>query len=94
VGFFSLWREGIETLVSKEGEIQDVRSEEMSRGKRPIDIGARRRRLLLRKKFIEATQSKDEGEFRAALTRDLGQMPGSREFEASMTAWRKYHGRA
>jgi len=80
--------------VSKEGEIQDVRSEEMSRGKRPIDIAARRRRLLLRKKFTEAVQGKNEEEFRAALSRDLGQKPGSPEFEASMKAWRENHGKA
>lgn len=79
--------------MSKDDEIQDVRSEEMRRGKKPIDIAARRRRILLRKKFMEAIPAKNEDKFREAITRDLGQTPGSREFEASMMAWRKYHGK-
>ena len=80
--------------MSKDDEIHEVRDEEQRRGKRPIDIAARRRRLLLRKKFLEALQSANEDQFREALIRDLGQTPGSSEFANSMRAWREYHRKA
>lgn len=79
--------------MSKDDEIQEVRGEEQRRSKRPIDIAARRRRLLLRKKFMDALQTANENQFREALIRDLDQTPGSPAFENSMRAWREYHGK-
>lgn len=79
--------------MSKDDEIREIHDEEQRRGKRPIDIAARRRRLILRKKFFDAIQLGDEDKFREALIRDLGQLPGSPEFESSMRAWRAYHGK-
>jgi hypothetical protein len=79
--------------MSKDDEIEGVRGEEQRRSKRPIDIAARRRRLLLRKKFMDALQSANEDLFRAALIRDLDQTPGSPEFENSIRAWREFHGK-
>lgn len=80
--------------MSKGDEIQEIRDEEQRRGKRPIDIAARRRRLILRKKLAEALRAGNEDRFREALIRDLGQTPESPEFERSMRAWRAYHGKA
>jgi hypothetical protein len=77
--------------MSKDDEIQEVRGEEQRRSKRPIDIAARRRRLILRKKLAEALRAGDEHQLRAILIRDLGQTPGSPEFENSIRAWRDYH---
>jgi hypothetical protein len=77
--------------MSKDDEIQEVRGEEQRRSKRPIDIAARRRRLILRKKLAEALRAGDEDQLRAILIRDLGQTPGSPEFESSIRAWRDYH---
>ncbi len=79
--------------MSKDDEIQEVRGEEQRRSKRPIDIAARRRRLLLRMKFMDALQTANENQFREAPIRDLDQTPGSPAFENSMRAWREYHGK-
>jgi hypothetical protein len=47
----------------KDPDIQDVMSEEKSRGKRRVDTGALRRRQDLLKKFREALNLRTEREF-------------------------------
>ncbi len=73
-------------------DIDEVRTEEERRGKRPIDLAEKKRKALLRRKFGEAIQSGNEDQFRQMLINDLGQLPGSPEYEASWRAWKAYHG--
>ena len=73
-------------------DIDEVRAEEERRGKRPTDIAEKKRKLLLRKKFREAIQSGNEEQFRQMLINDLGQLPGSPAYDASLRAWKAYHG--
>ena len=73
-------------------EIQDHIQEEKSRGKRPVNISAKRRRLLLLKKFREALLNNDVEQFKEAIIHDLGQLPGTPEYQNSLKIWNKYHG--
>jgi hypothetical protein len=73
-------------------EIQDHRKEEESRGKRPIDISARRRRFILLKKFKEALQENDVEAFKEAIIHDLGQLPGTPAYNQSLKTWYELHG--
>lgn len=78
--------------MSEGDDIQAVRSEEERRGKRPVDIAERRRKLLIRKKFREAIKSGNEEQFREMLIHDLGQIPGTPAYLRSLKAWKAYHG--
>ena len=75
-----------------EDEIDDVRKEEQSRGKRPVDISARKRRFALLRKFKEALESNDVELFKEALIHDLGQLPGTPEYNESLKIWHSRHG--
>jgi hypothetical protein len=80
--------------MSKDREIEDVRAQESQRGKkRPVNISALRRRMILQKKFKEALASDDESTFIEAIVNDLGQLPGSPEYENSLRIWRAFRGR-
>ena len=74
-------------------DIRQVRSQEERRGKRPIDIAAQKRKQALLRKFREALQSKDENTFREAIISELGQLPGTDEYESSMKIWREFRGK-
>ena len=75
-------------------EIQNVRKQEEQRGKKhPADISALRRRKILQKKFKEALESNDEAAFVQAIVNDLGQLPGSPEYEKSLKIWREFRAR-
>jgi hypothetical protein len=78
--------------MPEDDDIQVVRSEEERRGKRPVDIAAKRRALLIRKKFYEVLRSGNEQQFEEMLTHDLGQIPGSAAYIQSWKAWKSYHG--
>jgi hypothetical protein len=78
--------------MPKDDDIEDVRSEEERRGKRPVDIAEKSRAHLLRKKFHEAIRSGNEEQFRQMLIQDLGQLPGSPAYIDSLKAWKTYHG--
>lgn len=79
-------------MTSGEDEIREVRAEQERRGKRPIDLAAQKRRLALLKKFREALQGNDIERFKEAIIRDLGQQPGTPEYEKSMKIWNEFHG--
>jgi len=81
-------------MVSDKDDIQEVRSGDERRGKRPIDIAARRRRLILQRKFKEALGSHDVELFKEAIINDLGWMPGTPEYEKALTVWYAHHGRS
>jgi hypothetical protein len=72
-------------------DLKDVLAEEGSRGRRPVDIGERKRRLALRRKFNEIVENGDEEQFLHAIIHVLGQLPGSAEYRRSVKAWREYH---
>jgi hypothetical protein len=73
-------------------DIQDTRREEERRGKRPVDISAKKRRLMLLKKFKEALENNDIEAFKEAIINDLGQLPDSSEYRASLQIWHRFHG--
>jgi hypothetical protein len=74
-----------------EDQIEEVRKQAERQGKRPIDIAARRRSQLLKKKFVEALKSRNFDQFCKMLVNDLGQTPGSDEYLHSVQAWKLYH---
>ncbi len=78
--------------MSESDDIQAVRREEQQRGKRPIDVAARRRALLIRKKLDEALRAGNEQQFEEMLIHDLGQTPGTPAYIRSWKAWKEYHG--
>ena len=80
-------------MISESDEIADVRRQEEKRGKKPIDIAAKRRRQILERKFKEALESNDVEIFKEALVTDLGQVPGSEEYERSLRVWYSLRGR-
>jgi len=80
-------------MTSESDEIADVRRQEEKRGKKPVDIGGRRRRQILERKFKEALESNDVEIFKEALVTDLGQLPGSEEYERSLRIWYSLRGR-
>ncbi|MGA3292602.1 MAG: hypothetical protein ABSE45_01325 [Candidatus Acidiferrales bacterium] len=81
-------------MVSEDDEIQEVRAGDERRGKRPIDIAARRRRLVLQRKFKEALESNDVELFKEAIINDLGWLPGTLEYERALKTWYGHHGRS
>jgi len=80
-------------MASEDDEIQEVRAEDERRGKRPIDIAARRRRFILERKFKEALESNDVELFKEAIINDLGWIPGAPEYERALKTWHAHHGR-
>jgi len=78
--------------MPKDDDIEKVRAEEERRGKRPLDLEAKRRALLIRKKFYEAIRSGNRKQFEEMLIHDLGQTPGSEAHVRSWNAWKEYHG--
>ncbi|MGC2527594.1 MAG: hypothetical protein WA639_07590 [Candidatus Acidiferrum sp.] len=74
-------------------DIRQVRNQEERRGRRPIDVAAQKRKQTLLRKFREALQSKDENTFREAIRNELGQLPGTAEYESSMRIWREFRGK-
>ena len=73
-------------------DIEEVRTAETRRGKRPIDSAEKRRKLIIRRKFLEALESGDWQQFREMLIHDLGQTPGTPAYIRSVRAWKDYHG--
>jgi hypothetical protein len=73
-------------------EIQDERKQEQRRGKRPLNIAAKKRRLILLKKFKEALEHNDIEAFKEAIIHDLGQLPGTPEYLRSLKIWYQHHG--
>jgi hypothetical protein len=80
-------------MALDDDDIREVRDQEGRRGKRPIDIAAQRRKQVLLRKFREALQSQNEETFRETIINELGQMPGTDEYEKSMKIWREFRGK-
>jgi hypothetical protein len=73
-------------------DVKNHRREQERRGKRPIDISAKRRRLILLKKFKEALEANDVEAFKEAIIHDLGQLPGTPAYNQSLKTWYEFHG--
>jgi ribosomal protein S7 len=80
-------------MPEDDDDIREVRTQEERRGKRPVDIPAQRRKQTLLRKFREALQSQNEETFREAIINELGQLPGTVEYETSMKIWREFRGK-
>jgi hypothetical protein len=77
----------------EEEEIDEARRGEERRGKRPVDISARKRRLFLKQRLAEAMRSSDVELFKEMLINDLGWMPGTTEYEQALKLWYSQRGR-
>jgi hypothetical protein len=80
--------------MTERDDIDEVRKLDERRGKRPIDIAAKKRRLILQRKFTEALESNNVELFSEALIHDLGQLPGTPEYAQSMKVWKRFQGRS
>ena len=80
-------------MPQDDDDIREVRTQEERRGKRPVDIATQRRKQILLRKFREALQSQNEETFREAIINELGQLPGTVEYETSMKIWREFRGK-
>jgi len=77
----------------EEDEIDEARRGEERRGKRPIDIAARRLRLIVKRKIDEAFRSDDVEVFKDALMSDVGLTPGTPEYDRLVKLWHSQRGR-
>lgn len=80
-------------MTSGDDQIHEARTEEERRGKRPIDIAARKRRLILQRKFKEALEGNEVEFFKEAIINDLGWMPETIEYDRALKIWYAHHGR-
>ena len=74
--------------MSEDDDLKDVLEEEGRRGRRPIDIEARRRHNRLRKAVEETVREHDEETFKELMIHDLGLIPGSPRYERALKEWR------
>jgi hypothetical protein len=72
--------------VAKENDIRDVMKEERSRGRRPIDIEARREREELLRILRELLRERDREGFLQAM-RAYGWSDDSPEFQRALKIW-------
>ncbi len=73
-------------------ELQDVMKEEGTRGRRPVDATARRRRSRLLKDFRQLLAAcATEKDFRKTIE-DLGLKPGTSQYADALQAYRDYRG--
>jgi hypothetical protein len=75
--------------VSDENEIDEIREEEMERGRRPRHSREREKLRRLRSLMLNAIRNGNRGLFQQVLI-DLGQKPGSSEYEQSMKLFESY----
>ena len=71
-------------MTYEEDEIGEARTGEERRGKRPVDIAARGRRLILKRKFEEGLKSNDVELFKEAIINDIGWTP---EYDRALKIW-------
>ena len=70
-------------------DIRDVMAEEKSRGKRPLDLKARKERLELLRQVREALELDSEKEFRKAM-RGLQLDEDPKRLEEAVQLWRSF----
>ena len=74
--------------MSNEDDLKDVLEEQGRRGRRPVDIEARRRHNRLRKAVQETVREHDEETFKELMIHELGLIPGSPRYERALKEWR------
>ena len=75
--------------MSDEDEISKIREEESERGRRPKHSGEKERLRRLRSLMLNAIHRGNRGLFQQVLI-ELGQKPGSSEYENSMRKYEDY----
>lgn len=75
--------------VSNESEISKIRKEEQERGRRPGHSSEKERLRRLKSMMLNAIRKANRGLFQQVLI-DLGQRPGSSEYENSMKMFEDY----
>jgi hypothetical protein len=75
--------------VSDENGIDKIREEEMERGRRPKHSSEKEKFRCLKSMMLDALHKGNRGLFQQALI-DLGQRPGSFEYESSMKIYDEY----
>jgi hypothetical protein len=75
--------------VSEENEIRRIREEETERGRRPKHSTEKEKLRRLRSLMLDALRKGNPGLFQQVLI-DLGQKPGSSEYEKSMKMFETY----
>jgi hypothetical protein len=78
--------------MSEDEKIREIREEEERRGRRPIDVEAKRKRERVLRGFREALLRNDPAVFEEIIVHDLGLEPGSPEYENAWREWRKRRG--
>jgi hypothetical protein len=78
--------------MNEEEDLDDVMKEERSRGRRPIDMKARRERQRLLRDLRRLLKTGDERAFMEAM-RGAGLKDGSPEFLEAWRVWREYRQR-
>ncbi len=77
--------------MAEENDIRDVRREEESRGRRPVDTKARKQAAKLRADLRNVLRARDERAFLTIL-REAGLRDGTPEFAAALKLFRKETG--
>jgi hypothetical protein len=75
--------------VSDENEISRVREEEAQRGRRPQHLSEKEKRRRLKTMMLNSLRWGNKGLFQQVLI-DLGQKPGSDEYEKWMKKYDEY----
>jgi hypothetical protein len=75
--------------VTKNDDISQIREEEAQRGRRPKHAAEKDRRRRLKSLLVSALQKANRGLFHQVLI-DLGQTPGSSDYEKSMKMYEDY----
>jgi hypothetical protein len=75
--------------MSDESDISKVREQEVERGRRPKHIEEKEKLRRLKSMMLTAIRRGNLGLFQQVLI-ELGQQPGSSEYEASMKLYEKY----
>ncbi len=78
-------------MTLEDDEIQAAREEEERRGRRPKHRTSPSQRQRIQAKMRQALREGNEALFIEAII-ELGQTPGSLEYEQSLKAWRAFSG--
>lgn len=79
-------------MQDDQNDLDDVMTEEKSRGRRPVSRDVQRARQLLRQGFLKLIREGDERKFLSAL-RGLGLRDESPEFQLAVQMWREFQQR-
>jgi hypothetical protein len=78
-------------MPPEDDDIQDVRTQEERRGRRPLHKTSLSQKQRIQAKMRQALREGNEALFIEAII-ELGLRPGSSEYEDSLKAWRAFSG--